>query len=57
MPQHFRLFVASPGDVSAEREAISNVVSEVNQIQGEPLGYALELLRWETHAALGAGRY
>jgi hypothetical protein len=56
MPQNHRIFVASPGDVSAEREALARVVEEINQTYGVPLGYTLELVRWETHVAPGAGR-
>jgi len=42
--------------VAIEREALAHVVQEVNQIHGPPLGYSIELLRWETHAAPGGGR-
>ncbi len=57
MFQHFRLFIASPGDVSSERNALlSGVVEEVNETHGAPMGYTIELLRWETHAAPSAGR-
>jgi hypothetical protein len=56
MVQDFRVFVASPGDVSAERDALSRVVEEINLTHGPPLGYHLELIRWETHTAPGAGR-
>ncbi len=56
MPEPFKLFVASPGDASVERDALGRVVQEVNQTHGAPLGYSLELLRWETHAAPSGGR-
>jgi hypothetical protein len=56
MTKQYRLFVASPSDVKPERKAISHVVAEINQTHGKPLGYSLELLRWETHVVPGAGR-
>jgi hypothetical protein len=56
MPQDFRIFVASPGDVSEERQALERVVNELNQTHGPPLGYRLELVQWQTHTAPGAGR-
>ena len=41
MTSHYRLFVASPGDVKSERETLSRVVTEINQTHGSPLGYSL----------------
>lgn len=52
--RELRVFVASPS-VPAERKALARVVDEVNQTHGQPPGYRLDLLRWETHAAPGAG--
>lgn len=56
MSQTFRVFVASPGDLTTERRDLARIVGEVNQTHGAPLGYSLELLRWETHATPDAGR-
>jgi hypothetical protein len=56
MPPHFRLFVASPGDVPNERGALARVVREVNQTHGDPLGYSIQLLMWKSHAAPSGGR-
>jgi hypothetical protein len=56
MPLQFRLFLASPGDVSSEREALARVIQEVNQTHGTPLGYGIELLRWESHTTPSGGR-
>ena len=52
-----RIFVASPGDVTAERAILGDVVNEVNQTLGI-LGHNTEirLLRWETHTFPAAGR-
>jgi hypothetical protein len=52
----FRLFVASPSDVSFERDALARVVEEVNQTHGAPLGYSINLLWWETHVTPSGGR-
>jgi hypothetical protein len=55
-PSLYRVFLASPGDVAAERNLAADVIEELNVTHG-PLGnYRLELLRWETHATPGAGR-
>jgi len=56
VPRSSRLFIASPGDVASERDALDRVVREVNQTHGAPLGYVIELWRWETHAVPGGGR-
>ena len=56
MIKQYRLFVASPGDVKTERDALSRVVTEINQTHGSPLGYSVEVLRWETHATPSGGR-
>ena len=53
-----KVFVASPGDVRKEREALVKVISELNQtltILAPEKGLALELIRWETHVAPGLG--
>lgn len=38
MPEEYRVFVASPGDVQWERDPIENAVEEVNELQGEERG-------------------
>jgi hypothetical protein len=50
-----RTFLASPGDVGPERDAASEIVSELNAIWSKFLGLTLELIRWETHAYPGIG--
>lgn len=49
-----RTFLASPGDVAAERAAAGQVVEELNLAWSRFLGLSLELVRWETHAWPGA---
>ena len=59
MPQEVtkvRVFVASPGDVRAERDALAGVLNELNYTTGQKLGFVVELVRWETHCRPGAGR-
>ena len=54
-----KVFVASPGDVSRERDKVSNVVSEINLIisaMAPDKGIVLELVRWETHVHPGLGK-
>ena len=45
----YRIFVASPSDVTPERECLDGVISEVNQLNGKSKGIRFELIRWETH--------
>ena len=45
-----RIFVASPGDVSQERDIVSVVVQELRRTIGDIRGVELETVRWETHA-------
>jgi len=51
-----RLFVASPGDVSAERDSLSKVISEINSTIAPDKGFLLEIVRWETHCQPAMGR-
>ena len=50
-----RIFVASPGDVQKEREALDKGVRKLDRTLGKERGLSLELLRWETHAYPAAG--
>jgi hypothetical protein len=54
--KQFRVFVASPGDVQSERNALTSIIDKINKEDGPRSSYRLELVRWETHAAPGAGR-
>ena len=51
--QILRIVVASPGDVQAERNALSTVVEELNHGIARDRGVRLELARWETDAYPG----
>ena len=50
-----KLFVGSPGDTKPEREALADVVEEINQTVAEDYGLWVDLIRWETHAFPGKG--
>lgn len=56
MTKVLRVFIASPGDVPAERDALSRVVDEVNQTTAPLVDCRLEAVRWETHSSPDAGR-
>jgi hypothetical protein len=56
--KQFKVFVASPGDVSNERNVIPKVVAEINLIISAiapEKGILLDLIRWETHVHPGLG--
>nr|WP_255712951.1 DUF4062 domain-containing protein [Rhodopirellula sp. JC740] len=44
------VFIASPGDVAAERKVLEDVVSEFNLTWGDKHKVRLELVKWETHS-------
>jgi ferritin-like protein len=50
-----QVFVASPGDVTDERNLLADVVTEFNKTWGTRNGVSLELLRWETDSRPGIG--
>ncbi|MBL7955796.1 MAG: DUF4062 domain-containing protein [Flavobacteriales bacterium] len=52
----YRVFVASPSDVSDERASIKEVIDELNLTYSPRANVHLELVRWETHAAPGASK-
>ena len=56
MTNVFRVFLASPGDVPAERNALSRVVDEVNVTTAPLVDCRLEAVRWETHSSPDTGR-
>ncbi|MEM7737865.1 MAG: DUF4062 domain-containing protein, partial [Deinococcota bacterium] len=49
------VFVASPSDVSDEREKLEEVIRDLNITWSRELGIRLDLIRWETHAYPGMG--
>ena len=51
-----RVFVASPGDVDAERNTLPTVVQELNTTIAPHKNCFLELVRWETHCTPEMGR-
>lgn len=53
-----RLFIASPGDVTPERDRLLKVVQELNQPNGflDDLGVTLQAIDWRSHVAPLMGR-
>lgn len=45
-----KIFVASPSDVSEERETVSFVVQEIKRTIGDIRNVDLETVKWETHS-------
>ena len=48
-----RLVIASPGDVTAERDAVEKIAAELNRQLGRSNGFVLEVYRWETDSGPG----
>lgn len=46
----YRIFIASPSDLSEERECLNEVISELNITYGNPNNIVIELLKWETNS-------
>lgn len=44
-----QVFVASPSDVSEERDLMESVVAQLNQVWSSSLGITYELMKWETN--------
>lgn len=44
------IFISSPSDVSAEREVLEAIISELNRTWSSSLGVRLEPIMWETHS-------
>lgn len=49
------LLIASPSDVSEERDVVLRVVDELNLTWRSNLGKSISIIRWETHAVPGTG--
>jgi hypothetical protein len=54
--ERLRVFVASPGDVSIERDHVTAVAAELNRGAAAEAGFVLDVVRWETHARPEMGR-
>lgn len=55
-PRIVRVFVASPGDVSIERNRVEMVIEELNRDFGDTLEVRLECIRWEKYVSPMMGR-
>src|SRR5579871_883984 len=45
----YSIVIASPSDVSEERELVARVINEWNYAHSQTRGITLEPIRWETH--------
>ena len=52
-----RIFLASPSDVTPEREIAGRVVEEINALNSDNDEIRMELVKWETHSFPDAGDY
>ena len=50
-----KVFVASPGDVSEEREVVRDVIDDLNRSVASEKGLTLQVVGWETDARPGFG--
>lgn len=50
MARTLRIFVASPGDVGAERDLVTVIAQEIQRTVGKLVSVELATIRWETHA-------
>jgi hypothetical protein len=48
-----RLVIASPGDVTPERDAVEKVCGELNRLLGRSSDFAIDVYRWETDSGPG----
>lgn len=51
----YKIFLASPSDLSEERESIKQVIEELNLTFGNQNNIVLELQKWETNSAPAIG--
>jgi len=49
------VFVASPEDVSEERDSIEDIINELNAVWSKTFQTRLELIKWDTHTYPGKG--
>lgn len=51
--KQYHVFLASPGDVSQERDAVRRFFEAFNRHIGELWSIRLEVLDWENYASIG----
>lgn len=52
-----RILLASPGNLSADRKIVREVVETINRDSGRRSGFHAEVVGWETHSPPAAGEY
>ncbi|TAI47795.1 DUF4062 domain-containing protein [Flagellimonas allohymeniacidonis] len=53
---NYRIFLASPSDLSDDRTIVEETINELNLTFGRPKGIHLDLIKWETHSAPGISK-
>jgi len=54
--EKFEIFLASPSDLKEERNAVEDVVNEINSNDGERHNYIVEVRSWEKHSVPGVAK-
>jgi len=54
--KHYHVFLASPGDVNEERQAVRQFFDGYNQTIARVWGVRFEVVDWENYASIGIGR-
>lgn len=54
--KHYHVFVASPGDVDDERQAVRAYFAAYNRSYAEPRGFRFDVIDWQNYSTAGAGR-
>ena len=52
----YTVFVSSPSDVAKERQVVADVIDEINLTHGKPMGYRLDLWKYEDRAHPSANK-
>lgn len=55
--KNIRIFLASPGDVTDERQIVSEAIEDLQLTIGKTRNVHLELVKWETHSYPDIGDY
>lgn len=54
--RHYHVFIASPGDMGDERQAVRDFFSDFNRNHANAWGAHFEIIDWENYATTGVGR-
>src|SRR5919112_65961 len=54
--KHYRVFLASPGDVNEERKLVRQFFERYNRTVAQLWGVHFDVVDWENYATIGLGR-